>query len=182
MGCGGEFWQNMVHWRREWQTISVFLPWEPHEQYEYVYIHITQLAEITLPYSKIFLVFKSNFSFVVVQLNHFWFGSASSFFLELFLCCPPVAYCTTTDLRSFFSQCHIFLHFLSVHGALKARLLKWFVIPFSSGPCFVRTLHHDPNPVWCPNSVSVAYSQKCILRLSGYTISSIKVDIDIGIL
>ena len=31
---GGEFWQNMVHWRREWQNTSVFLPWEPHEQYE----------------------------------------------------------------------------------------------------------------------------------------------------
>ena len=26
--------QNMVHRRREWQTTSVFLPWEPHEQYE----------------------------------------------------------------------------------------------------------------------------------------------------
>ena len=23
-----------VLWRREWQTISIFLPWEPHEQYE----------------------------------------------------------------------------------------------------------------------------------------------------
>ena len=34
MGHGGEFWQNVVHWRREWQTTSVFLPWEPHEQYE----------------------------------------------------------------------------------------------------------------------------------------------------
>ena len=34
MGHGGEFWQNMVHWRREWQTTSVFLPWEPHEQCE----------------------------------------------------------------------------------------------------------------------------------------------------
>ena len=30
----GEFWQNVVHWRREWQTTSVFLPWEPHGQYE----------------------------------------------------------------------------------------------------------------------------------------------------
>ena len=30
-GHGGEFWQSMVHWRREWQTTSVFLPWEPHE-------------------------------------------------------------------------------------------------------------------------------------------------------
>ena len=24
----------LVRWRREWQTTSVFLPWEPHEQYE----------------------------------------------------------------------------------------------------------------------------------------------------
>ena len=25
MGHGGEFWQNVLHWRREWQTTSVFL-------------------------------------------------------------------------------------------------------------------------------------------------------------
>ena len=25
---------NVVHWRREWQTTSIFLPWEPHKQYE----------------------------------------------------------------------------------------------------------------------------------------------------
>ena len=29
-----EFWQNMIHWRREWQTTSAFLPWEPPKQYE----------------------------------------------------------------------------------------------------------------------------------------------------
>ena len=34
MGHGGEFWQNVLHWRREWQTTSVFLPWEPHEQFK----------------------------------------------------------------------------------------------------------------------------------------------------
>ena len=34
MGHGREFWQNVVHWRREWQTTSDFLPWEPHEEYE----------------------------------------------------------------------------------------------------------------------------------------------------
>ena len=28
---GGEVWQNVVHWSREWQTTSVFLPWQPHE-------------------------------------------------------------------------------------------------------------------------------------------------------
>ena len=26
--------QNMVHWKREWQTTSLFLPWEFHEQCE----------------------------------------------------------------------------------------------------------------------------------------------------
>ena len=30
-GHGGEFWQYVVHRRREWQTTSVFLPWEPHD-------------------------------------------------------------------------------------------------------------------------------------------------------
>ena len=35
-------------------------------------------------------------------------------------------------------QCHIFLTFHTVHGVLKARILKWFAIPFSSGPRFVR--------------------------------------------
>ena len=29
-----EFWQNMVHWRREWQPTPVFLPGKPHKQYE----------------------------------------------------------------------------------------------------------------------------------------------------
>ena len=31
-----QVWQNVVHWRREWQTTAVFLPLEPHEQYEKV--------------------------------------------------------------------------------------------------------------------------------------------------
>ena len=33
-GHSGEFSQNVVHWRREWQTTSVFLPQESHEQHE----------------------------------------------------------------------------------------------------------------------------------------------------
>ena len=33
---------------------------------------------------------------------------------------------------------------LTVHGVLKARILKWLSSPFSSGPRFVRSLHHDP--------------------------------------
>ena len=38
----------------------------------------------------------------------------------------------------------------AVHGALKARMLKWLAISFSSGPCFVRTLHHDPSVLDVP--------------------------------
>ena len=40
-------------------------------------------------------------------------------------------------------RCPILLPFHTVHGVLKARILKWFAILFSSGPHFVRTLHHD---------------------------------------
>ena len=36
----------------------------------------------------------------------------------------------------------------TIHRVLKARMRKWFVIPFSSGPHFVRTLHQDPLPSW----------------------------------
>ena len=34
MGHSGEFWQNVVHWGRDWQTTPVFLPWEPHQLYK----------------------------------------------------------------------------------------------------------------------------------------------------
>ena len=43
----------------------------------------------------------------------------------------------------FFFQYPISLSFLTVDGVLKARILKWFAIPLSSGPYSVRTLHHD---------------------------------------
>ena len=43
----------------------------------------------------------------------------------------------------FIFQCPIFLPFHTVHGVLQARIPKWFTIHFSSGPRFVRTLHHD---------------------------------------
>ena len=44
----------------------------------------------------------------------------------------------------FIFQCPIFFPFHTVHGVLKAGILKWFAIPFSSGPCFIRTFHHEP--------------------------------------
>ena len=50
----------------------------------------------------------------------------------------------------FLFQYHIILLFHTVHGVLKARILKWFAIPFSSGPHSVRPLHHDPSVLGGP--------------------------------
>ena len=59
--------------------------------------------------------------------------------------------------------CHIFLPFHTVQGILEARRLKWLAIPFSSGPCFVRTLHCDLSVLgsltWLIASLS--YTQVC---------------------
>ena len=42
----------------------------------------------------------------------------------------------TYRFGEFIFQCPIFSPFHTVHGVLKARILKWFAIPFSSGPHF----------------------------------------------
>ena len=64
----------------------------------------------------------------------------------------------------FIFQCPIFLPFHTVHGVLKARILKWFAVPFSSGPCFDRTLHHDPSVLGAPtwhSLVSLSKTRLC---------------------
>ena len=50
----------------------------------------------------------------------------------------------------YLSQYPIILPYHIVHGVLKARILKWFAIPFSSGPHSVRPLHHDLPILGCP--------------------------------
>ena len=56
--------------------------------------------------------------------------------------------------REFLIQYPIILLFHTVHGILKARTLKWFAIPFSSGPHSVRPLHHDPPVLGCPTGMA----------------------------
>ena len=53
-------------------------------------------------------------------------------------------------------QFPIFLTFDTVHGVLRAGILKWFAVFFSNGPHFVRTLHHDPSVF--PGPTSMAHS------------------------
>ena len=71
--------------------------------------------------------------FILAQLFHsFW-----KYF-------PTVAYWVPTNLR-ISSFCVLsFCLFILFMGS-QARVLKWFAIPFSSGPRFVRILHHDPS-------------------------------------
>ena len=47
-------------------------------------------------------------------------------------------------------QYPIILPFHTVHGVLKARILKWFAIPFSSEPHSVRPLRYDPSVLGGP--------------------------------
>ena len=50
----------------------------------------------------------------------------------------------------FLFQYPIILPFHTVHRVLKERILRWFAIPFSSGPHSVRPLHHDPSVLGDP--------------------------------
>ena len=73
-------------------------------------------------------------------------GSILSFFLELFLHSSPVVFghLPTKGVQLSVSYLFAFSH---VYGLLNARIMKWFDIPFSSGPCFseLSTITH---PFW----------------------------------
>ena len=59
----------------------------------------------------------------------------------------------------------IFLPFHTVHGVLKARILKWFAIPFFSGPCFVRTLHHELSVLGGPTLMAHGWVRKAVVHV-----------------
>ena len=92
--------------------------------------------------------------------HHFCLGPPSSFFLELFLCSAPAAYWTPTNLGGLSSGVISFCSFILFHRVLEVRILEWFAIPFSSGPRFVRTVHHDLSvlggPTWAWLIVSLS--------------------------
>ena len=56
----------------------------------------------------------------------------------------------------FLFQYPIILPFYTIHGVLKARILKWFAIPFSSGPHSVRPFHHDQTILGGPTQHDLA--------------------------
>ena len=75
----------------------------------------------------------------------FCLGAISSVFLELFLHWSIVAFWAPTNLGSSFFSALSFLPFHTVHGVLKARILKWFAIPFCSTFRKQRSWHLVPS-------------------------------------
>ena len=95
----------------------------------------------------------SNFTSIT---NHIYNWVPFSLWLHLFLLSGVISPLISSSILGtyqpgeFIVQCHIFLNFHTVHGILKARIQKWFTIAFSSGPRFVRTLHHDSSVLGGP--------------------------------
>ena len=99
--------------------------------------------------------------------HRFLFGSASSFFLELFLCSSPVANWTPTDLGIF--QCTSFCPFILCMGF--SRQEYWSDLPFLSPVnCFVRPQQAGTCPAgwhaWCPGCSTAGPLWACKLSLT----------------
>ena len=85
----------------------------------------------------------------VTSTTGYWFcfGSVSSFFWSYFSADlqQHIGHLPTYQDGQFIFQYLIFLPFYTFHGVLKARILKWLAISFSSGPRSVTSLHSDPS-------------------------------------
>jgi len=115
----------------------------------------------------IFFFTALGFTFIPSHIHNwvlFWL------WLCLFILCGVISPLISSSILGtyqpgeFIFQCPTFLLFHIVHGVFKARIMKWFAIPFSSEPHFVRTLHHDPSilggPTW-PGSWFHWFRQGC---------------------
>ena len=73
----------------------------------------------------------------------FFFSSVSSFFLQLFFHWPQkhIGHLPTYGIHLSVSYLFVFSYFCWGSQGKNT----WFAIPFSSGPHFVRTLHHKPS-------------------------------------
>ena len=87
------------------------------------------------------------------MVHCFCFGPAISFFSGAISSSPllfPRSILDTFRPGGLIFQCHIFSSFYTVHEILRARILGWLDIPFSSRSHFVRTLCYDPSVLGGP--------------------------------
>ena len=124
MGDGGEFWQNVVHWRRAWQTTSVFLPWESHEQYEERMVGVLN-QEITLMRELVVGAILIKGYRLTYKMSRFWELVCGTGAVISTCCCLVIQSCLTLcDLM----DCS--LPGSSVHGF--PRQGSWSGLPFPS--------------------------------------------------
>ena len=118
-GHGGEFWQNMVHWRREWQTTSVFMPWETHEQSVQSLSHVRLFATPWTAAHQVSLSINNSQSLLKLM-------SIESVMLSnhLILCCPLLL------PPSIFPRIRVF----SNESVLHIRWPKYWSFSFSISP------------------------------------------------
>ena len=65
----------VVCWKREWQTTSVFLPWEPHEQYEKQAFTVEQITS-TLHIQSLKEQFYFGSTSLKFEAAHYWHALA----------------------------------------------------------------------------------------------------------
>ena len=111
---------------------------------QYARLTQTHVLESVLPSNHLALCPQLGVVSPVAQPLHS-FGTISLFF-------PSSILDTYRPGEGLIFQCHIFLPFHTLNGALKARILKWFAIPFSSGSHFVRPLVARTCPLASPHS------------------------------
>ena len=107
-----------------------------------------------IPGSYAILIFTASDFTSIISHIHSWV--LFSLWLHLFILSGVISKLFSSNILGtyqpgeFIFQCHIFLLFHAVNVVLKVRILKWFALPFSSGPHFVRTLHHDSSALGGP--------------------------------
>ena len=100
-----------------------------------------------VPGSYAILFFSASDFTSITSHIHNW--ALFSFWLCLFIPSGVISPLFSSSILStywpgqFIFHCPVFVPFHTVHGVVKARILKWFAIPSSSGPHFVRILHID---------------------------------------
>ena len=79
----------------------------------------------------------------------------------------------------FLFQYPVILPFHTVHGVLKGRILKWFAIPFSSGPYSVRPLHHDPSFLGGPTLACLSFIEldKAVVHVIRFSVIMVCVSV-----
>ena len=116
------------------------------------HFQFTLILEPNIPGSYAILFFTALDFTSITSHIHNWV--LFSLWLHLFILCSLFSSSILGTYRpgEFIFQCPIFLPLHTINGVLKARILKWFAIAFTSGPRFVRTLHNDPSalggPTW----------------------------------